>query len=37
VTARQHGDMIAELRAFQRERVDGVFCDFPALAAAAFR
>lgn len=37
VTARQHGDMIAELRAFQRERVDGVFCDFPALAATAFR
>jgi glycerophosphoryl diester phosphodiesterase len=34
---RQHGDIAAELRIFQRERVDGVFCDFPALAAAAFR
>jgi glycerophosphoryl diester phosphodiesterase len=34
---RAHGDMAAELRLFQRQRVDGVFCDFPALAAAAFR
>jgi glycerophosphoryl diester phosphodiesterase len=34
---RAHGNIAAELRLFQRERVDGVFCDFPALAAAAFR
>lgn len=29
---RQHGDMEAELRAFYALGVDGVFCDFPALA-----
>jgi glycerophosphoryl diester phosphodiesterase len=34
--ARQRGDMRNELRAFRRELVDGVFCDFPGLARAAF-
>lgn len=32
---RQHGDLAAELRAFYAAGVDGVFCDFPGLAAAA--
>lgn len=32
---RQHGDLAAELRAFAALGVDGVFCDFPEMAAAA--
>lgn len=32
---RQHGDLDAELRAFYAAGVDGVFSDFPAMAAAA--
>lgn len=31
----QHGDLAAELRAFHALGVDGVFCDFPAIAVAA--
>ena len=32
---RDHGDLAAELRAFYALGVDGVFCDFPGMAAAA--
>jgi glycerophosphoryl diester phosphodiesterase len=32
---RLHGDLEAELRAFFALGVDGVFCDFPAIAARA--
>ncbi|MES1158367.1 MAG: glycerophosphodiester phosphodiesterase family protein [Terricaulis silvestris] len=32
---RAHGDLAAELRAFYALGVDGVFCDFPAVAVAA--
>ncbi len=32
---RQHGDLTAELRAFYRAGVDGVFSDFPGLAVVA--
>ena len=32
---RQHGDLEAELRQFYALGVDGVFCDFPRIAAAA--
>jgi glycerophosphoryl diester phosphodiesterase len=32
---RQHGDLEAELKQFYALGVDGVFCDFPAAAAAA--
>ncbi|MGE0597103.1 MAG: glycerophosphodiester phosphodiesterase family protein [Hyphomonadaceae bacterium] len=30
-----HGDLAAELRAFYAAGIDGVFCDFPAIAVAA--
>jgi glycerophosphoryl diester phosphodiesterase len=32
---RQHGDLASELRTFYALGVDGVFCDFPGIAAAA--
>jgi len=34
---RLHSDLTAELRAFYAAGIDGVFCDFPGIAAAARR